>query len=377
MAKFLALTELYQTIQQNSSQTKNTLWVCSPNLSAGAHKVFSQQIIKNPPTDTRFIFQLNDTTIKQGKTNPYEIQYIKEHFKNSIIKTLDNQNSNIYIFDNSALITSATLTQTALENNPEIGILVETPEELEKIKTFFNQTLWQKAKSITELQKHKKNWNLTQKNSAKNPKPKKNKSHTTIKDWTEENANTWYIGILNHLTTKNERYIRKQASWPTEFSIVGDVGYNAFKQLKLDDLTYLINLYKKHGKIEIELARVRDKIKVETDDGDLHLAGQIEKKYMLEREQFYELLKNLHINSRLSETILNVEQVKQLTDALSSIKKKRKKKTHKPTQTKTSSKEKRKQKNRVPKQKLTKQHITKARANRPSKKTLAHNLKPS
>jgi hypothetical protein len=344
MTKFLVLTELYQAIQQNSKQTKNILWVCSPQLSAAAHKVFSQEILKNPPTDMRFIFQLNQEAVKEQKINPYEIQYLKEHFKNCSIKSHDNLNSNIYLFDNSALITSATLTQTSFENTPEIGVTVENPEEIEKIKTFFNQTLWQNAKSINDLQTYKKNWNLSQKTATKNFKPKKNQTHTTIHDWTDDYKSTWYIGIPNRITTKNETKIKKQASWPSDLNIVGDVGYNAFKQLKLGDLTYLINLYKKHGKIDIELARVCDKIKVETDDGDLHFACRIEKKYVLEREQFYELLKNLHINSRLSETILSPEQLKIVTETLASIKKKRKKKnkTSKSTQTKTTEKKKNK-----------------------------------
>ena len=355
MAKFLAQTELYKIIKQNSQQTKNILWVCSPKLSKDAHKVFSQEITKNSPTDTRFIFQLNDNTVKHAQTNPYEIQYLKEHIKNSTVKTSDNLSSNLYIFDNSVLLTSDILTQTALENNQETGILLTNPEELEKIKTFFNQTLWQNAKSITDLQKHKKNWNYTQKTASKNATQKKNKPHTQINDWTDETTNTWYIGIPDRIATKNESLIKKQTSWPTELFIVGDVGYGAFKQLKLGDILYLTHLYKKHGKINIELARIYDKRTVETDDGDLHLACQVEKKYVLEREQFYDLLKNLHITSRSSETMLESEQLKLLTDTLASIKKKRKKKTNpKNSSQNKKSKQKIKHKKTLPKHKTKK-----------------------
>ena len=89
-------------------------------------EVFSQEILKNPPADIRFIFQVNDFNVDSGKVNPYEIQYLLEHFKDISIKSHENFNSNICIFDDSALITSATLTEAAFETNIESGVLLES-----------------------------------------------------------------------------------------------------------------------------------------------------------------------------------------------------------------------------------------------------------
>jgi hypothetical protein len=324
MAKFLYNSQLYQTILQKSAETKETLLVCSTSLSFGAHKVFSQEILKNPPADMRFIFRVNDFAVKQGEVNPYEIQYLIEHCKDISIKSNDNFHSNIYVFDNSAMITSATLTKAAFETNVEAGVLLEGMEA-EEVKTFFNESLWNSAKSIGDLKKYKQIWNVSQK-TAKNSHGKKVKPHTEIKDWTNAYINTWYIGVPRWLAPKFDRKIKKETNWPTNLSVIGDVGYTIFLQLKLGDNAYIADLSKR-GKIGIELVRIIDKARVETDEGDYHAAFETEKTYLLERDPFYQMLKKANISSKTSETILNDEQLNQIALILASIKRKRKRKS--------------------------------------------------
>jgi hypothetical protein len=328
MGKFLASTELYQTIQQKSAQTKEVLWVSSVQLELGAHMIFSQEIAKNPPADIRFVFPLNDQTVKRSEVNPYEIQFLREHFGDGSVKANEGTYSNIYIFDNSAILTSAALRGSAFESNMETGVMLDD-SEVEKIKVFFDQNLWQNAKPIGDLKKQKTLWNLSRKIAAKTSKvtQKKTKPHTILIDWTDETASTWYIGVLNRLSGKTMQKIRKETQWNPEFLLVGDVGYKAFRDLKLGDLTYLADLHSTRGKIQMQLARVYDKSRVETDEGDFHLACQVQKNYTLEREKFYETLKTLGVNLRSSEMKLNDEQLKSLTNILSTIKPKRKKRT--------------------------------------------------
>ena len=323
MAIFLHNAQLYQTILQKSLENKETLLVCSTSLDIGAHQVFSQEILKNPPADMRFVFRVNDLTVKHGEVNPYEIQYLLEHFKNISIRSSDNFNSNIYIFDNSALITSATLTKAAFETNIEAGVLLEGTEA-EEVKDFFNEMLWNSAKSIGDLKKYKQIWNLAQK-TTKKINIKKVKPHIEIKEWTNAYINTWYVGVPKWLSPKFERKVKKETNWPTKLSVIGDVCYNAFLQLKLGDIAYLADLSKR-GKIGIELIHVIDKAHIETDEGDYHAAFEIEKTYILKREPFYEMLKNANIKSKTSEIILNNDQLNQIAITLSSIKRKRKRK---------------------------------------------------
>ena len=90
MTRLLCNKELYETILQKSLGAKEILWVCSPLLGSGVHRVFSQEILKNPPTDTRFIFRVNDFVVREDEVNPYEIQYFMEHFKSAKIKCNEN-----------------------------------------------------------------------------------------------------------------------------------------------------------------------------------------------------------------------------------------------------------------------------------------------
>jgi hypothetical protein len=77
------------------------------------------------------------------------------------------------------------------------------------------------------------------------------------------------------------------------------------------------------------LVKIFDKARVETDEGDFHCAFETEKKYSIEREPFFELLKNAAVKSKTSEIILNDDQLKQVSEVLSLIKRKRKRKVKK------------------------------------------------
>ncbi len=320
MTRFLCNTELYETILQKSLDTKQILWVCTPSIGLGAHRVFSQEILKNPPADIRFVFRVNDFAVKTDEVNPYEIQYLMEHFKGISIKSHENFHSNIYIFDDSALITSATLTEAAFESNLETGILLEGPEA-EEAKNFFSQSLWDTSKSMGELKKYKLMWNSAQKKTKKT-NLKKPKPHTQIKDWTNAHINTWYIGVSTGISKKTQRQIKKETNWQTNLSVLGDVGYHFFSQVKLGDYAYLADLSKR-GKVGIEFLQVSDKARVETDDGDLHCAYMREKTYALERKKFFEMIKNINVKAKPAETVLNDDQLKQVVEVLSSIRIKR------------------------------------------------------
>jgi hypothetical protein len=327
MAIFLYNAQLYEAILQKSSVAKETILVSTTSIGSGAHQVFSQEIIKNPPKDIRFLFRLSDSAVKRGKINPYEIQYIIEHIKGINIKSNEYFNSNIYIFDNSAIMTSASLTKEAFECNTEAGVLFEGLEA-EQAKAFFNDYLWGSAKAIGDLKKYKQMWNLRQKTTKKS-NIKIVKPHTKIEDWTKAtNVNTWFIGVAKRISPKFERQIKKETNWQTNLSIVGDIGYHAFTQIKLGDYTYIADLSKR-GKIVIDFGRIFDKARVETDEGDLHMAFEREKTYVLQREQFFEMLKNANIRSKTSEIPLNNDQLNQIALVLSSIKRKRKRKSPK------------------------------------------------
>jgi hypothetical protein len=326
MVQFLSCKELYETIQKKSIETKDVLWVCSPNLGADAHEVFSQEILKNQLADIRFVFKVTDFAVKSGSVNPNEIQYLIENFKGSIIKSHDNFNCNIYIFDSSALITSANLTKLAFESSVETGLLLDGPEVVE-VKDFFNN-LWENAKVVRELQKLKKTWNVEK--NGRSADSKKTKPHTSIRNWTDECVSSWYFTIPDVLSRNIERKIKKEANWASDLSVVADIGPTCFKNIKLGDLAFLANLKKTRGKVEVDLVRIFDKGTVETDEGDYHFAYRIEKIYLLERKRFYEMLVNATIGPKTWGAQLSKTQEKWMNETLLS------RKTKKPTKPKLS-----------------------------------------
>jgi hypothetical protein len=326
MGKFLTGAELYTAIQALSSQTKETLWVSSPQLETDAHKIFSQEILKHPAIDTRFVFPLNEETVKRNEIDPHEIQYLKDHLKEDSVKTCDLVHSNIFVFDNLAVVTSANLMKAAFEINPEVGVMVDG-EEVTGVKNFFVEVLWKNAKSVGDLRSFKKIWSLNQKQLEKKPQRRmKTVAHTNIVDWSDEDVNAWYIGVPTRFPAKAIQKVRKETNWGNHLQVVGDVGYSAYRELKTGDLAYLADVYKQRGKIVVEKLRIYDKCKVETDDGDYHLACHVLKNYTLERTPFFELLKNMNIRSRSLDVKLSGEQLKLLTESLLSLKPKRKRK---------------------------------------------------
>ena len=327
MTRFVKGSDLYDLVQQKSASAKDTLWVCSPNLGVKAHQIFSQNLIKSPPHDARFVFQVNETSVKQGETDPYEVQYFIEHFKN--VKTIDTFGCKIYVFDDSALICSANLTKTAFESNIEAGVFLEK-QEAKEIADFFRTDLWDKATTIKNLEKYKRTWNRV--NAAARTPSCKLKKHTQVKEWTDEGISTWYYNVPFYFSKKTKSKIVKEAILPKTLGIMGDIHISAFRNMKLGDLVIVTDFNKKRGLIEVALGRVFDKRKVETDEGDYHFAYEILKTLKINRDKLVTTLDILKIHKK-SDIKLTDEQIQTITDTLSR-KHKAKKQTHAKTRKK-------------------------------------------
>ena len=164
MAKFLSKGELYAAIKQKSSETRQMLWACSSPLGTGAHRVFSQEILKNSPPDVRFVFPINEAAVKEGEVSPHRNTVPPRAHRGERCKNpMSSLNANLYIFDDSAFVTSAGLTEAALDSETATGVMLTEPEEVDQIKDFFNQNIWQNAKSIGDLKKFKKTYNISPK----------------------------------------------------------------------------------------------------------------------------------------------------------------------------------------------------------------------
>jgi phosphatidylserine/phosphatidylglycerophosphate/cardiolipin synthase-like enzyme len=189
MARFLTEKELYPEVKKRSKQTKNILWVCSPYLGTNAHEIFSEEIAKNPPKDIRLLFRLEKRLVEKGMVNPNEIEYFQMHIKNCQIRTNSIFHSKIYIFDDSALVTSANLSKTAFEKSIEAGVIL-TGQQVEKVKRRFER-LWETSGPIGDLDDYKKAWKTTPmtSNTGDNHSKPKVKNHTNVVAWDEDTEN--------------------------------------------------------------------------------------------------------------------------------------------------------------------------------------------
>lgn len=311
MVKFVSGSDLYSLIQDRSASAKNVLWVCSPLLGESAHQIFSQNIIKTAPVDVRFVFRVNDLSVKQGEVNPYEVQYFIEHFNE--VRTNDGFHCSLYIFDDLAIVTSANLTKTAFESNIEAGVLIEN-QEIEEVKEFFTETLWENASTLRNVEKYKKIWQ-NRETTSKSHISNRLKKHTHIKEWTDESATTWYFNVPFYFSKKTEQKIKRETNLPKELSIFVDMHITSFRNLKLGDLVFIADLNKKRGKVEIVTGRVFDKCKVETDEGDHHFAYHTMKTYRIDRRKLVTVLGALNL-SKKSDTVLNESQIQALTKLL-------------------------------------------------------------
>lgn len=311
MSKFLSAAQLYQTLQQESQNTKETLWICSTQLGRGAHEILPQEIIANPPQDIRFLFTLNDDVVKAGQVNPHEVQYLMEHLQNSAFKAHDALPSNMYLFDETVLITSAPLTIPAFQLNQETGVLLEEPQEVDSAKRFFI-SLWADGRPLKDVRRYKKISPPTL--AARHGKIK---PHTKIKPWTDDHLGTWYFSVQYDLKKRSIKSVFKEANWPGNLRFVGDIGPRAYKQVKMGDVVLLADLAKRgQPSVRVHLARIYDKCRVETDDGDLHLACSTEKTYTLRRNRFQQMIQDAGIGIKDTEILLVPEQIKTLLKVL-------------------------------------------------------------
>jgi hypothetical protein len=314
MVRFLSEKELYPVVLKESAKARNILWVCSPYLGWDAHHVFSPQIMKTPPRDIRFVFRLNNLSVKRGEVNPHEIEYFLEHFRNSSVKTNDNFHSKIYIFDNSALITSANLSKRAFERNIEVGVFLQH-KQTEKVKDFFER-LWDISERVDNLDNFKNEWNKTRTDRERiedSSLKKAIKPHTKIQLWNEDTANKWFIHITGELPSKTEKAILADTHWSDQLHLIADLKPQTYESLRLGDIVYAFSTISKNKNVvEFEEGLVKDKRKIETEEGKYHLVhealGKRKHSFSLNKGEFIQLKKRININKNDYEVLLNETQ---------------------------------------------------------------------
>jgi len=275
MTRFLSEKELYPVVRQLSSKSEDVFWVASPYLGLRAHQVFSHKIVDAPPKDVRFIFGLDERAVGEGAVNPHEIEYFQKLFDNRNIRTNSALHAKLYIFDKKALVTSANLSQTAFQRNIEVGALVEG-EQVEKIKRFYVK-LWNDSDPIGNLDNYKKIWDRARRTKEWDESSgiyrKSKRRHTKIEPWGEQFLG-WIIPVFEEMKPETASKVRRATGWKPPNWITG-IDREIFDLMKKGHVVFLVNMFSKRK--TLSMVRVKDKQRVETEEGDYHFAYRPEK----------------------------------------------------------------------------------------------------
>lgn len=150
--------ELVQELRKRAEKVKNRLWVCVPYLGKtdAVLKILGKTWLENEAVEVRLLTDASD--MKAINT-----VMLKTFHERGDVKTLAGVHAKIYIIDDSVLITSANLTETAFSKRYEIGIFIEDASEV--VSVF--QAWWSKAEKLNSV------------DTAKIYKPAKDKDETT------------------------------------------------------------------------------------------------------------------------------------------------------------------------------------------------------
>lgn len=141
---------LVNKVRKLADNTKKRIWIVSPFIGAwnAIEKILGRKWITNTDIEVRLLTDIRNEFL-------IDIDSIKEFKHRTEIRTLSGLHAKIYIFDNSAVVSSANLTGTAFSKRYEIGILYDTL--LPELENLFD-SWWNKAQKVDSLwfPKHKK-----------------------------------------------------------------------------------------------------------------------------------------------------------------------------------------------------------------------------
>ena len=191
--------------------------------------------------------------------------------------------------------------------------------QVSEVKSFFEKSLWDKAKTLKNIENYKRIWNKRRKGKS-NGHIKKLKPHTKMKKWLNEDASTWYFSITDKLKKPVENKIFKKQIGQEVLMCWAILTPSLILELKLGDLAFMPNLIKKNqSKIKVLFVRIKDKSKVETEQGDFHFAFETEERtYPIGKSRFDEMLENAKIALDDTDFRLNQNQIQLMKNILSS-----------------------------------------------------------
>lgn len=133
--------ELVNEFRKLADTVKRRLWVCVPYI--GGVRLVTQVLGKNWHDEASVNVKLITDVSDLSCINTDTLMFFKERGE---IRTLLGLHAKIYIVDDSCIISSANLTNTAFTKRQEIGVFLKGREAMETIKIF--SKLWDSSEPI-------------------------------------------------------------------------------------------------------------------------------------------------------------------------------------------------------------------------------------
>lgn len=134
--------DLVTELRNNSDSIKKRLWISVPFIGGleSVRRIIGRTWIDNPNLSIRLLTDINEF-------NNFSSDTIKLFGKLGEIRHLPGLHAKIYVTDNSCLVTSANLTNTAFAKRHEIGIFLDSLEGSTAILVF--ESWWEKSQKVS------------------------------------------------------------------------------------------------------------------------------------------------------------------------------------------------------------------------------------
>jgi len=143
--RFLHGSNLSNKIYELSERVKERVYVATPFASRNAHELLSEKI--REVSDVKFIVNFCERNIRSGSISPEGVKKLKRISRG--IHSCDYLHGKLYLFDKTAVVTSANLSETAFSGGSlEFGIAINEPDTVNEIAKLYTE-LWKGSRPIT------------------------------------------------------------------------------------------------------------------------------------------------------------------------------------------------------------------------------------
>jgi hypothetical protein len=151
--KIIQGQDLVSQLRKLSDKVSKRLWIAVPYIGSPTtvRKILGKEWFDRPSVSVKLLTDTSDLSCIDTET-------IQHFYNRGQVKTLKGLHAKVYIIDETCLVTSANLTNTAFSKRYEIGVILNsigTEKVIEKFKTWWQQSTYVKPETLKKISKTK------------------------------------------------------------------------------------------------------------------------------------------------------------------------------------------------------------------------------